>query len=106
MRQYSLLKITPLVAAALLASCGGGDRSQSTESDAPQKSKVRVEEVRLVPVDQVSTFTATVEADQVNNIAPAMGGRIREIKVDVGPRKWDKWWPRWMDPRFRSSRHR
>lgn len=84
MRRYSLLRITPLLAVALLASCGGADRTGSAESEASQKTRVRVEEVQLVPVDQISTFTATVEADQVNNIAPAMGGRIREIKVDVG----------------------
>ncbi|MFA7492994.1 MAG: efflux RND transporter periplasmic adaptor subunit [Proteiniphilum sp.] len=84
MRRYSLLKITPILAAALLASCGGGDRSGSAEGEATQKTKVRVEKVQLVSVDQISTFTATVEADQVNNIAPAMGGRIREIRVDVG----------------------
>ncbi len=84
MRRYSLLRITPLLAVALLASCGGGDRTGNAESEAIQKTKVRVEEVQLVPVDQISTFTATVEADQVNNIAPAMGGRIREIRVDVG----------------------
>ncbi len=83
MRRYSLLRMTPLLAVALLASCGGGDGTTS-ESEAPQKARVRVEEVKVVPVDQISTFTATVEADQVNNIAPAMGGRIREIKVDVG----------------------
>lgn len=84
MRRYSLLKMTPLMAVALLASCGGADRTKSTESEVQQKAKVRVEQVQLVPVDQISTFTATVEADQVNNIAPAMGGRIRDIKVDVG----------------------
>ena len=38
----------------------------------------------MVPVKQNATFTATVEADKVNNIAPAMGGRIRKIYVDVG----------------------
>lgn len=86
MKRYSILTIIPILTAALLASCGGADRTGSAESDAPQRAKVRVEEVRIVPVDQVSTFTATVEADQVNNIAPAMGGRIREIKVDVGAR--------------------
>lgn len=37
----------------------------------------------MVPVDQISTFTASVEANQVNNIAPATGGRIRDIFVDV-----------------------
>ena len=84
MRQNSFLRITPLLAAALLASCGGTDRTGSAESEASQKTKVRVEAVRLVPVKQNATFTATVEADKVNNIAPAMGGRIRKIYVDVG----------------------
>ncbi|MDR0422267.1 MAG: efflux RND transporter periplasmic adaptor subunit [Proteiniphilum sp.] len=87
MKRYSLLKIALLpAAAALLASCGGAaDRTGNAErEEASPKAKVRTERVQLVPVDQVSTFTATVEADQVNNIAPAMGGRIREIKADVG----------------------
>lgn len=84
MKMYNLLKFTSLLSVALLLSCGGAGKSESTENEGPQKTKVRVEEVKLVPVDQISTFTATVEADKVNNIAPAMGGRIREIYVDVG----------------------
>ncbi len=78
------MRITPLLAAALLVSCGNKDQSSGSADDASQKPKVRVEAVRVVPVDQVSTFTATVEADKVNNIAPAMGGRIRKIYVEVG----------------------
>lgn len=84
MKMYNLLKFTPLLSIALLLSCGGSGKTDSTVTETPQKARVRVEEVRLVPVDQISTFTATVEADKVNNIAPAMGGRIREIYVDVG----------------------
>ena len=84
MKMNNLLKFTPLLAVALLASCGGKEQSADAESEAPEKSNVRVEEVQLVAVDQISTFTATIEADQVNNIAPAMGGRIRKIYVDVG----------------------
>src|SRR5690554_591833 len=84
MKKYNLLKFTPLLSIALLLSCGGTGQNESTTNEEPVKSKVRVEEVRLVPVDQISTFTATVQADKVNNIAPAMGGRIREIYVDVG----------------------
>ena len=84
MKMYNLLRFTSLLSVALLLSCGGAGKSESTENEGPQKAKVRVEEVKLVPVDQISTFTATVEADKVNNIAPAMGGRIREIYVDVG----------------------
>lgn len=81
---YSLLKFTPLLALALLASCGGKEQTGSADSEASQKSNVRVEEVQLVAVNQISTFTATIEADKVNNIAPAMSGRIRKIYVDVG----------------------
>src|SRR5690554_511850 len=83
MKMYNLLMLTPFVVAIFLISCGGSGQSAS-ESETSQKTKVRVEEVSLVPVDQISTFTATVEADKVNNIAPAMGGRIRQIYVDVG----------------------
>ena len=86
MIRYSVLTITPLLVAALLASCGEASRSERSEEKVVENSRVRVEEVRLVPVDEVATFTATVEADKVNNITPAMGGRIREIKVDVGSR--------------------
>jgi membrane fusion protein (multidrug efflux system) len=84
MKMQNLFKFIPLLSIALLLSCGGSGQTESTESEASQKTKVRVEEVKLVPVDQISTFTATVEADKVNNIAPAMGGRIREIYVEVG----------------------
>lgn len=84
MKKYNLLRFTSLLAVVLLASCGGGGQTGETKSDAPVKTRVRVEEVKLVPVDQISTFTAAVEADKVNNIAPAMGGRIRAIYVDVG----------------------
>ncbi len=84
MKKYNLLIFTSLIAVVLLTSCGGGKQTGETEGDALIKTRVRVEEVRLTPVNQISTFTATVEADKVNNIAPAMGGRIRSINVDVG----------------------
>lgn len=84
MKRYNLLIFASLLAVGFLASCGGAGQSGEAQTDTPVKTRVRVEEVRLVPVDQVTTFTATVEADKVNNIAPAMGGRIRQILVDVG----------------------
>ncbi|HOV71209.1 MAG: efflux RND transporter periplasmic adaptor subunit [Dysgonamonadaceae bacterium] len=83
MKTYNLFKFTPLVALLLLSSCGGKDTSSNTR-EVSQKRKVRVEEVRLISVDQLANFTATVEADVKNNIAPAMGGRIRNIYVEVG----------------------
>lgn len=84
MKKYNLLGFASLLATALLTSCGGGGQTGKAEDDASAVTRVRVEEVNLVAVNQISTFTATVEADKVNNIAPAMGGRIRDIKVDVG----------------------
>lgn len=84
MKMYNFLKFTPLLSVALLFSCVDKGQTENAESEKQEKQKVRVEEVKLVPVDQIYTFTATVEADKVNNIAPAMGGRIREIFVEVG----------------------
>ena len=79
---YNIIKITPLLAIFALSSCGGKDSSADTTT--VTKKKVVVEEVRNTSVDQLATFTATVEANLKNNIAPAMGGRIRNILVDVG----------------------
>lgn len=84
MKTKNVFKFMPLATLLLLYSCGGGSDKQTEEEKVTPK--VRVEEVRLVPVDQLSSFTATVEADAVNNIAPAMPGRIRRIHVDVGSR--------------------
>ncbi len=83
MKMYNLLRFIPLIAAMFFISCGGTNQSAS-DNEESQKTRVHVEEVKLVSVDQISTFTASVEADKINNIAPAMGGRIRDIKVDVG----------------------
>lgn len=80
MKKNNLFRIVPFVA-LLLASCGGGNKEAQTEKPLP---KVRVEAVKLAQVEQFSTFTATIQANAVNNIAPAMGGRIRRIHVDVG----------------------
>ena len=44
----------------------------------------RVDVAHKRSVDQTRTYTANVEADNVNNIAPAMSNRIERILVDVG----------------------
>lgn len=73
----------PLALLIFASSCGNksDENRQGVQSEA---RKVRVEEVKLESVDQLSNFTAAIEANTVNNIAPAMGGRIRSISVDVG----------------------
>ncbi len=85
MKRKNVLKFMPLAVLFFLASCRGETTKNETQAETDKKN-VKVEEVRLTPVDQLSTFTATVEANTVNNIAPAMGGRIRSIHVDVGSR--------------------
>lgn len=85
MKQKNFLKFMPLAALLTLSSCGGGiDKSEQQIGNI--RRSVTVEEVKMVPVDQNSSFTATVEAKTTNHITPAMGGRIRVIHVDVGSR--------------------
>ena len=84
MNNKNLFKWFSLATAAIfLISCGGGKTDKNAEI-APEKTKVRVEEVKLMPVEQLQTFTATVEAETVNNIAAGVPSRIRRILVDVG----------------------
>ncbi|MGN0035819.1 MAG: efflux RND transporter periplasmic adaptor subunit [Bacteroidaceae bacterium] len=74
-------------AALVLTACGGGN--QTTEQQAEvvsEKIKVKLAEVKMQPVDQVESFTATVEADVKNNIAPSSPVRIEKILVEVGDR--------------------
>jgi len=73
----------PLAALLTLVACGGESDEHQVEN---VKKNVVVEEVKLMPVSQLASFTATVEAKTVNHITPAMGGRIRVIHVDVGSR--------------------
>ncbi len=82
MKCINLLKYLPLAAFITLSACV--DTSEKGNQTEVATKNVIVEEVRLAPVDQISSFTATVEAKTVNHITPAMGGRIRDIHVDVG----------------------
>lgn len=84
MKTFKLFNFTALVALLLLVSCGG-DKQESSQDEAIAR-KVKIEAVTLHEVDQNSTFTANIEAKTVNNIVPALGGRIRSISVDVGSR--------------------
>ncbi len=72
-----------LLAIVLLGSCSG-----SKEKDAATKSAVKpnikVASVESRPVSQTQEYTATVEADVINKIAPASPVRISKILVEVG----------------------
>lgn len=78
--------LSAMIAASLLASCGGSSKPAQAAADsvATEKPKVKLETVRVRPVDQTYGFTATVEANVTNNIAPSMAVRIDKIFVEVG----------------------
>ena len=73
-----------LLAAAIAACSGGGKQAEETEQEA--LPKVKLGAAVREEVEQVETYTATVEAQVTNNIAPSMPVRIERINVEVGDR--------------------
>jgi RND family efflux transporter MFP subunit len=84
MRTCNLLKFAPVAAFALLTSCSGGEKKDSTEDKAAEKTKVKVETVHKQAVEQVGEFTATVLAEASNKVAPQAPVRIQKLHVEVG----------------------
>ncbi|MEN6618726.1 MAG: efflux RND transporter periplasmic adaptor subunit [Rikenellaceae bacterium] len=82
MKMTEIIKILPMVAICLLASCSNANKT--TKTDEVEKVKVTVEKVSRRAVEQISTFTGSVEAQTVNNIAPQMSVRIGKIYVEIG----------------------
>lgn len=78
-----------MIAAMTLAmsSCVGGKNTDTSIAVEKEDTiNVTVEPVRMQEVDQLVSFTATVEAEVVNKIAPQAPVRIRKINVEVGDR--------------------
>lgn len=67
----------------MLCSCSGKDNKAEK---AEKKPVVKVESVSSQTVDQISTYTATVEPDMINNISASAPNRIKRILVDEGMR--------------------
>lgn len=87
MKRLGKIQLLILMATTLLASCGSGDnKADGNVASAEEKTKVKLASVTTQPVDQIENFTATVEADVKNNIAPATPVRIEKIFVEVGDR--------------------
>lgn len=62
-------------------SCSGDKTAESVEE---KKPVVKVEKVDNRDVVQISTYTATVEPENINNISSSTPNRIKEILVDEG----------------------
>jgi len=82
MKTKNLFKLLPLLSLGVLISCGEKkqDETQTTE----EKVKVNTTVAKLQAVDQLSTYTANIEADILNQITPTIPGRIEKILVEVG----------------------
>ena len=65
MKTSQMLKVIPIATLALLMSCSGNKSEEATETQ-NEKVKVKVETVSVQDVEQLSEFTATVEANIKN----------------------------------------
>lgn len=78
MKYYSF----PVILAALIfGACTNKEEKTEQQDIAPV---VKVETVEARDVDQIGNYTASVEAQIVNNISANMANRIKEIYVDEG----------------------
>ena len=70
-----------MASAMLMTSCSSEEKKVEEKVEKPL---VKVETVVSQSVDQIGNYTATTEADVVNNITTAMPNRIKAIYVDEG----------------------
>lgn len=78
-------QIAALVVAALLGACSGGaEKKEGAQEAVADKPVVKLASVTSRDVEQIEEYTATVEAEAKNNIAPTSAGRIDHIFVEVG----------------------
>ncbi len=85
MKKY--FQMAALLMVAMLASCSGGEeKKEAAAVQVEEKPKVKLASVSSRDVEQIEEYTATVEAEAKNNIAPTAPGRIDRIFVEVGDR--------------------
>ena len=86
MKLAKSVKIFSLLFLTLTLLCGCSGKEEKKNDDKETKPVVKVETVQERLVDQIGNYTATVEAQAVNNISAAMSNRIKAIYVDEGVR--------------------
>lgn len=79
--KYTSLTLS-LLAAANLVSCGKKDDKAAVVVE--ERPIVTVDVAHRIEVPQTKVYTATVEAENINNIAPSTPNRIKKINVEVG----------------------
>jgi RND family efflux transporter MFP subunit len=80
------LHTVALLALAMLSACSGNSDKQSAEAQQETKFPVKLATVSAREVEQIEEYTATVDPEAQNNIAPTSPGRIDRIFVEVGDR--------------------
>lgn len=86
MKRINYLSVLVVALLLGLSACNKPKEAAVATEAAEQIHNVKVNTVKLRDVEQVSVFTATVEPEVKNNIAPGAPGRIRKIFVEVGAR--------------------
>ncbi len=84
MKKIQKQHIISLLALPILLSCSGEKKEDVQVEKTNNKVLVKVEQVTVQEVDQIGEFTATVEANISNNIAPQTPVRISKLMVEVG----------------------
>ena len=78
-------QLAAVLVAAMLGACSGGEeKNAETAVTVIEKPTVKLASVSSRDVEQIAEYTATVEAEAKNNIAPTAPGRISKIFVEVG----------------------
>ncbi len=83
MKTKKILSAIPAVALLILMSCSGEKKNEAVDT-VNEKAKVKIEKVSMQDVEQQNEFTATVEANIVNRIAPQTPFRIEKLFAEVG----------------------
>ena len=80
-------QMAAVLVAAMLGACAGGEekKAETTVTETVvEKPTVKLATVTSRDVEQIGEYTAIVEAEAKNNIAPTAPGRISQIFVEVG----------------------
>ncbi|MEG1523190.1 MAG: efflux RND transporter periplasmic adaptor subunit [Bacteroidales bacterium] len=83
MKKTKTLFIAQVIGLTILSACSG-EKKETKIITKDEKPLVKVETVNARDVEQTREFTATVEANISNNIAPQTPVRIENIFVEVG----------------------
>ncbi len=83
MKMIKQLAVMMLASLVLFSSCGSSEEKKTVNVQ-EEKVLVKIDTVKLQPVEQLYDFTATVEPEVKNNIASSTPGRIMEILTEVG----------------------